>query len=174
MEIKPQKVLKIETACPNGYLNSRGRPTICLWSGLLVGISIAIVSSIIGFLPTGRRLNDPMPIALAFNSLLRGFVYFNWVRFFTSIGFSTGIGAMSWFSGRYFSNRIGVRLMSDEVRRVSNVAVIVSVVPVWLQEVDALQIFLWYGIATAISLTIAKMVAIFLHQTFSLGMKPRI
>lgn len=166
MEIETKKVLKIETACPNGYLNTRGHLTICLWSGLLVGLVVAFVINSIGFLPTGRKLNDPLPIALAFNSLLRGIVYFNWARFFTAIGVSVGIGVLSWFLGKYISHQSGVRLMSDEVRRVSNVAVIASVVPVLLKEVDALQVFLWYGIATMISLTIARMVAQFLHQTF--------
>ncbi len=143
------------TACSQGWLTGSLRPSPCLLAGILAGgLSIA-VSELVGYLPSGHQLNDPLQLALAAGALLRGFRYFNWVSFATSISVGLALGGGGWFALRVLSRRRGVRVTAGESTQAARAAAVISTLPVLIREVDALQVLLWYGLATWLSTLLA-------------------
>lgn len=168
MKRSSAQVKKIETACPGGYLNRKNRPSLCLWGGLVAGGLVALLSEWVGLIPlTGHQLNDPLLITISFARIFRGLTYFNWAGFFLTIGASAVLGIIAWGTLKVFASQSDRTVMAEDVVRSVSIAVWISALPVWIQEVDAVQVLLWYGISTYLSVVIARMAAGFFHKIVS-------
>ncbi len=163
-EDRPPQVTRLSTACANGYLNTLGRPTLCLWSGLLIGAAAAGLGGLIGLLPTGHQINDPILLALTLASLMRGFLYFNWFAFLVTVTIYAAIGALTWLILVWLGQRSGLGVMTAEVRRAVRAAVLISVIPVLIAEISGIQVIIWYALAVFLSMSVAGMTAAFLHR----------
>ncbi|MDK1029729.1 MAG: hypothetical protein QGD88_10250 [Anaerolineae bacterium] len=154
------------TTCSDGYLTSNNRPALCLYTGVGLGIAVAFVAWQIGYLPTGHQLNDPIMLGLALGSLTRGLLYFNWIGFTQGFVFSIGVGVASWFLARTLARKLTLSLNSEGVRRTATAALITSILPVLINEVDAISVLIWYGISIVLSMFFARISAKSLHRLF--------
>ena len=157
---------KIQSPCPDSYLTQQNRPTLCLCTGVGFGFVVALVSWSIGFAPSGHQLNDPIALGLAFSSLPRGTLYFDWTGLLKALGFSVGVGAASLFFLRVLGNIKNLEIIPEEAQRTATAALLTSVLPVLIKEVDAFQVLLLYGIATMFSVVLAGFTAKSLQRIF--------
>lgn len=153
-----------QSACPNGYLTTQKRPTLCLCAGVGLGLTAALLSQGIGYVFSHHQLNDPILLGLFIGSLPRGTLYFNWGGLLQALGYSIGIGILSWLLVRQFAQRNNLELFPDETQRTATAALLTSVVPVLISEVDGFQVLIWYGISTAFSTVLAGFTAKSLHK----------
>ena len=166
LELSPdQKVPQVATACPAGWFSPRLRPSLCLSAGLLVGGAVAILSSMIGNLPSGHQFNDPILLGLSIGTLLRSLIYFNWVNFLITLGMPLLVGTASWFVLRTLARAAGRQTLTEQAQKAAKSATLIAAAPVWFAEVDAFQVFIWYGISTWLAMIAASLVARSLTRT---------
>ena len=163
---RPEPVEMRPSACPDGFLTEQKCPTLCLCVGVGLGLATALLTWGIGFGFTSHQINDPIPLGLAIGSLPRGTLYFNWSGLFQALGYSIGMGIFSWFLVRQFAQRNNLELFPDESQRTATAALLTSVVPVLISEVDGFQVLFWYGISTMFSAVLAGFVAKNLQRLF--------
>ncbi len=147
------------TACPEGWFAGSFRPSLCLIAGLLVGTTVAILSSAIGNLPSGHQFNDPILLGLAIGILLRSLIYFNWAHFLLTLGMPVLVGTASWFLLRLLARSAGRQVLTDQAGMAARSATLIAAAPVWFVEVDAFQVLIWYGISTWLAMIAASLVA---------------
>lgn len=157
---------KVRSHCPDGLLTDRKRPTLCLCAGVGLGLIAALLSWVVGYTSSGHQINDPIALGLAIGSLPRGTLYFDWTGLFQALGFSIGVGAVSAILLRILAHIRNLAIHPDEARRTATAALLTSVVPVLIREVDAFQVLLWYGIVTMFSAVLAGYTARSLQRVF--------
>ncbi len=150
---------RIQTACEEGWLTANLRPTLCLWSGALVGGVSAVGSAVLGNMPSGHQLNDPLLLALSIGTVLRGFLYFNWINLAITIGYLLLLGSLVWLVLRALAARDGRKVIPVDANRAGKAAALISALPILIVEVDALQVLLWYAIATWLSMVVVSLAA---------------
>lgn len=155
----PSLIEHYPTACAHGWLTQNRRLTPCLTAALIVGGLSALLGEWLGFNITGHKVNDPIMIVLSLSTLLRGLLYFNWPRLFIPLIYAVLLGIAAGAAARWLAARAQARLTSPEAARVALLASLVSVAPIWLQEVASLQSLLWYAAATYLSVLLAQLVA---------------
>jgi hypothetical protein len=131
-----------------------------------LGLITALFAWAVGYTSSGHQINDPIALGLATGSLPRGTLYFDWVGLFRALGFSIGIGAASSILLRLLANLRHLEIHQDEAHRTATAALLTSVLPVLIREVDAFQVLLWYGIATMFSAVLAGYTARSLQRVF--------
>lgn len=115
-----------------------------------------IIGGWIGFLSTGHQLNDPIYLALSINSVIRGFLYFNWSGFLIPLVYAAALGVATGFMVKLLAIRASRRLLAQESGSAASIAAAISALPVWIQEVSGLQVWIMYALATWLSMIIAK------------------
>ncbi len=155
----PIEVINLRSACSEGFLDADNRPSICLLAGVIVGGLGAIIGGWVGFLSSGHQLNDPIYLAISINSILKGFLYFNWAAFFTPVVYSIVLGLTAGVTAKILAVRTGRRLFSDESSRSATVAALLSAAPVWVKEVSGFQVLIMYALATWLSMIFARSIA---------------
>ena len=153
------EVIQLQSACGEGFLDSDNRPSICIQAGLIVGGISAIIGGWIGFLSTGHQLNDPIYLSISINSILKGFLYFNWAGFITPLIYSVALGLAAGLTAKLLASRAGRRLFSDESAGAATVAALLSAAPVWAKEVSGFQVLIMYALATWLSMIFARTIA---------------
>lgn len=154
--VRPQRP---PAACDDGLFPGDRHLSLCLWTGLFVGGASILVSLGVGRLPSGRLLNDPIMLALSLMSMMRGLLYFDWISFLIPLGHAVGLGMISWLVLRGLAKRAGRQLRPQEATHAARIALIVSMIPIFLQRIDAAQVLLWYAMSGLLSLLIAGLVA---------------
>lgn len=152
-------VIKLPSACAEGLLDARYRPSICLQAGLIVGAASVVLGAWIGFLSSGHQLNDPIYLALSISSIFKGFLYFNWSAFLTPLIYSIALGLAAGFTAIMLVIRAGRRLTAQESGNAATVAALVSAAPVWVKEVSGIQVLIMYALATWLSVILARSIA---------------
>lgn len=153
-------------ACSNGFLTEKRLPSPCLLAGGGVGLFFALLSWGLGLLPTGHQFNDPIFLGLAIGAVIRGFLYFNWLGFAQAFGFSIGVGAVSWLLMRFLSNQMQQAFSSSDLRKTSNIAILVGAFPVLSTEIDGFQVALWYVVALMLSMRLSRVAVDLLQRKF--------
>lgn len=113
----------------------------------------------IGFLSSGHQLNDPIYLALSINSILKGFLYFNWLAFLTPLFYSLALGLAADLTAKLLALRADRRLMAVESRSAATIAAVLSAAPVGVKEVGGFQVLIMYALATWISVIFARSLA---------------
>ena len=160
------RIRKIETACPDGFLTLKNRPSPCLWAGLIGGVVVILVSEMLGYLDSGHRLNDPILMTRIISAAFQGFLYFNWPGFLVPLFFSMMEGVFAWVLVFVLTNRKDVRLLASEAKRVAIITAVIGILPVLFREVDGFQVLLWYGIALYFAVLVARLSAGWTHTFF--------
>ena len=146
-------------ACPPGLFTQQNRPSLCLLVSLGVGIIAALLGEIIGFTDAGHKINDPILMTLSISTLIRSFIYFNFWNFIRPIIYAVAMAVITGAALRFIATQNGLRAHKSNAQTATTVAMLVSFIPIVLQEISGLQVFLWYGVSIWFSVLIARAVA---------------
>jgi hypothetical protein len=122
-------------------------------------MGIALISALIGLLPTGHQFNDPVLLTVSLASFLRGFIYFNWRGFMFALFFSASMGLLSWVVLQLLARRLGKVVLQAGVDKAAKSAVFIATLPVLIQEIDAVRVLFFYGLSVWLAMVLSGMVA---------------
>ena len=129
-----------------------------MFAGVGLGIFGGLLSWIIGYTPIGHQLNDPIYLGLSLSIIFNGLLYFNWAGFLQAFGYAVVMGIASLFLIVYLARYKNQIVSLDEAKKTAIIALVISSVPVFIREIDSIQVLLWYGVAIMFSTRLTKFV----------------
>lgn len=122
-----------------------------VWIGVALGVVITIIAILIRPLTLFRYAYDPLQLVQPIMQLRFGLINFNWRLPLIHLGFILSLAVLAPLALRFFWQD---GLSRENAVFVGRVAAFTGMAHIWWLRVDAIQLLLWYGMSTWISIAI--------------------